>query len=905
MRALISVARAAALMLALTALACGGEPAPERPTPAPKKSSPAAAGKWPTSEFRVFCGAPGGKTLQDYADAPTELANIDQRESSLGTPSYRAAKNDCVPAAKRAVIEGALHEAALELQRWPLAKPPRLALFHDATSGAPFYRVYAHSSGSPFATTQSPPFGDTNAVGWIEINVQHASTANDTLLYWSLHHELVHALLIDAPLDSSVDAISAGGTKGKRGVYWVTEGIPDAFAAMRVAAHPKHGPAVGTSIIASVPHAVRPSGARPYDWSLPVDEWTHYSFGARYRDDPAAKDETLWDYQTGGFWRYLAERFGPRGRPHLLLGQLAGHPVPMAKGTSDFARWLDERLQTSPSVGAPLGRVFAEFIAEYTTWGHSRWPSSWRYYRRDTAKVVVGERGWIETVYEGGCEQITLSERGPLVEYELDLDPLSARCFEVTVETGGTGKEASVRVLGGARSSDVLDGLWLGRSRVDAAAPFDCYKDELRRRGTSKPSACLLSHRALRRGGAPLKSWALERNKPAAGSSFKVIYTAAYGPTKIDTATVGRRESFKLSFGFEQTIMSTTPSTGSGGGAPGGAATAPASSGGGLSRRSGHIFGGLHGAVGRGDRTALPTAGAEAATPAAVIAALAGREDELGSTMIPALALDDVDARGLIGLALYSYAAGAPESDAPEETFLLTFPEPVAFGQTGAAAAFVGGHDRDRARYFTPVPDDEGEARPLKIDVVAFDDRRLALRARGEYCILELASFQRELARIGPTTGGDEAALRAAACPERGVLDVEMTTPFGWAYALENTARAGWGEGEAEEGGAPTPGDAFAGGGEGAPAAEERATPGGGFSDSSPGAIEGCACTCEERERVMELFADAVTAAAQPGSPNLMEEPGNAALAACNARCQAEYEACVMDAVRRELGVGG
>ena len=42
-----------------------------------------------------------------------------------------------------------------------------------------------------------------------------------------------------------------------------------------------------------------------------------------------------------------------------------------------------------------------------------------------------------------------------------------------------------------------------------------------------------------------------------------------------------------------------------------------------------------------------------------------------------------------------------------------------------------------------------------------------------------------------------------------------------------------------------------------------------------------------------------------PGSPNLMEEPGNAALAACNARCQAEYEACVMDAVRRELGVGG
>jgi len=221
-------------------------------------------------------------------------------------------------------------------------------------------------------------------------------------LYTTLAHELFHT--IQGAYDLASKSIQPCGQKdwGLKDEGIVVEGMAQGVA---VEAAAEHARMLGTTMYSS-----------PWNQAIPhaQDRKVLGGYPFIYNIFAPPKGSA---YYLASFWRYLADRHGGWANLDQLLGTPAGTGRP-----NDLARaqWIDGVLRKPGVAGESLYTVFPAAVTEIVSFGQKRYTHG---------RV---RQKWLEWVSKkgSGCQRADTSNQ--TAKFELDLQPWSATCFEIS-----------------------------------------------------------------------------------------------------------------------------------------------------------------------------------------------------------------------------------------------------------------------------------------------------------------------------------------------------------------------------------------------------------------------------------------------------------------------------------------
>lgn len=654
-------------------------------------------------------------------------------------------------------------------------------------------------------------------------------------------HEIVHVIQNAQPLVNHPDTDDCASIPG-----WLFEGTADALG-LYVSRLTFPGYAPGLNVQGSKSFY----GLRPWNRALSWDSGTTRD---RFGHTIAS------GYRSASLWMHLAEHyFGDRY--HYLADFFA---IPdLKQGGDDWLAWLDAVLRNKNfSTGHPLYLVFPDFMAQFANWGRDKYPH-------------IGDEDWLREAF-GDCEVVSLSPAQPTRGLNLELEPISARCVRVVAGGMGAGDSAQVKFMAYGASEEEVDNLHLAAARLGGRVPEmprleqGCFKFA---RAYRKQPACLEKPFTGKRGGETVqhdsgwvRTWLSLRQESADGR-FENLYIFAHTPPRPSDSrhANGQSQQVRLVVGVEHHRLSTDE----------------------------------HGRAGKTtarvnlkDTETPPMTGSEA---------FGGVNAAALQKVIFAINAPTVDAlgAGISVIDLVENTVGGDGGLEPEVTLTLQVEgEPIPFGARGQFQANVLLSETqtwDRLESLgapTSAADAEAWANRAaailgaglggskrtepsgRIEVLAFNDELLHLRASGTYC---------RLADQHPQTGQ---------CQRTRSFEAELITPFGWMWdsaqaftSIDTPGMQLWREavgnplsamlgGFAPERSAPSPPP---------PAPTAPGPP----PKPAPSATVGCDCSCATFARLKTLGQNTRTAEQLDRAL-----PELTALTACTEQCVSEWIQC-------------
>ena len=548
-------------------------------------------------------------------------------------------------------------------------------------------------------------------------------------------------------------------------------------------------------------------------------------------------------YGTSSFWRFLIERFGGlRIIPHMSKKSL-----PKNTQWEDAYRWLDERLQAWPllrkrgyhgdardgSEPPGLFEVYPAFVTEFASYGGERYMG---FDHRTFPGKLQASEAWLRKMFRG-CARVELSPSKPQGQVTIKVDEVAAACLRVTYTDFKGSVVSSIEVLHDDLA--VLDGLHLGWAwKRGPDKTENCYRK--REKINSKWPPCVLKAFAQEgpQAGRYARYWPTETLKFGSGNYAERTWILSN--VAVDPWTTRMVENITFKVGTSTTLLKGKPAR-------------P-----------------LH------ERATPPKK-----VPATTDINRMDRETLYGLNTEPRSRSD-----GLMGLSLVEQEQG-PVIELEGYGVML---RDMRYGKLGPVAGVVTPMRGEGNPNAGVVSSDlcKGAAGKAVAEVLQSDEEALRISVSAKLC------------RAGPETL--KQCESAAGCPQVDTVKGEVTLAFGWRQFAEtaptdiltrgtqryintmpdslaeamqfgrNTALPDMDDpGYREETGSG-PGMPGAGSGQG-------------------GAVNDCACTCEER-RETERMAQAVKA---PGLSDEERMEGMAGLMRCQSACQRQYMVCAME----------
>ena len=723
--------------------------------------SPARA--WQPSVFEIFCGKPRGTesdlseynpllTLESLASGPTIAPGTSQfYESHYGDDVDIAGAPNCLSTERVALVQD-YAAIALNFYRslgFDSPSPNRLGPVVEGADGAPRVRLYVVEDQVSIANTRSPCSGSGGPVDpdWVALMRFAPRYINDLpppRAHHIIAHEVFHVVqtaqqIVNNPQTNDCASISD----------WLYEGMADA---MGVYVTHRRFPSYYPDL--AVAGALSFYGLRPYNRAF------------AWHDDTTRDGQgnlLLPHYRTSSFWQYLADQYYA-GSFAYTTGYLA---VPnLSPGVDDWLEWLDAVLRSKdPGVGHPLYLVFPDFLANFATWGRDRFPN-------------IGQAAWLDRAF-GGCETISLSPEHPTQDLALDMEMISGQCLEVIVSGLAPGDLAQVKFMAFGQTETEVDNLHL--AVADLGAPYidtpqmetSCYRQE--RTAPGRPSCIVKPYTGERpdQPGMWMRTWSPAR-QIAASERLENLYILAHTPVaphdSLHNADVDAQQ-VRLTVGLDISRLTTAEA------GPARLATAAANmastdnipmNG---NTPAGSAMGGF------GTNFVMQAIGAE-----------------LGNLPQFAFSMNtpNIGAGQAAGLSMVSFAGNDISTDgalSPTHQLVLQPTDgPIPFNATGRYSAFVtvtneaAVNELNNLQSPTSVFQAEAFGREIarlvdaglmagggpsgqaEIEVIAFSDDLLHLRASGYYC------------HLSDTDGP------GSSCRNPQEFSAELITPFGWAW---------------------------------------------------------------------------------------------------------------------------
>ncbi len=853
----------------------------------------AQLGQWEPDTFQIFCGTPAPETdlstqsgfgidvestqfvyTGDPEDHPRHYRYyLDHLGVERDDPQRITAQQGtypdpfgCLDDQRRAELEEWAQHLLHELRQMSTQSgrrfigpaPARLGPVVLDGSQNRVIRLYAdpNFTGAGQLTTRPSPQGGIwpPSIAHVQYDIDVLESPYVWLRYRTLTHELADVVLKAQPF------YSAGlGPMGSP-AGWIEDGVVEALSQWsmlrRYGSHPRPPLSVrGSRLVYQI---------RTYERSLTWD--SSQPSGASVDDTrrAAGQHPLVTRYMASSFWTYLADRFYDGSMEYLIDWFAVPDPH---QGRDDWLEWVNDRLKGDSRINNPLYVIFPDFIANYSAWGHKKYPN------------MLGERRWRDETFPN-CEILEVEPGGPAVVLGLELEPISAACVVVQVQGVDPDAWFSVKWMLEDIDMERLDNLHLSAARVPnmvdlAEGTFECY-DAARLMGpkslcVDKPftgsasggggggptlPGCLPSGATAvsdvsevtvtPAGGGCLytKTWAGTRQSQG-GLPIRNLYFLSYVPVdpkdaKHDVHQNPHKQEVTVRIGAELVTMAradegSKPTTAS-----------------------------INGSAGLG---MIPMQGGEGAQADGMEALQAdilsaaemGSDPEamsqglfLQNTSMGTLFPDVGPCDGICTIMLDEKEAGPEGSGGGEllttRTVALSLEDGIPFGAGGTYKAHVSGCAGVNCR--DGVIFGKGS-----VSVIEYNDDVVRLRATGSYCVV------RSIATLND-------------CKEPVPFDARINKPFGWAYDRDRTftsidtpgmaeyreylmkalasvmpgtmAGAGApGEGEGSEGETTSSGDDAAGGGVGGGSVEPT-----------------CDCTCDGYRALMDAM-DAYRAEAQ------------------------------------------
>lgn len=330
-------------------------------------------------------------------------------------------------------------------------RPRRTGPIVLGTNGKPVIRAYAHPTwngvgGTSSATNQSGVIGDWT-MGAIQMGVPRVAAEPEWYQFRLVAHETAHVVQMAHPL-FVVGPNNDGALPG-----WINDGTAEALASRALERH-----APGSTRPLSERGSLLLFGLRPWDRSLTWNSSVDGGLSKLHRHP------SITTYTSSSLWTYLADRYFGGQYSFLPRWWSEDEGLP---GRDNWLGWLERKVKEG-KIGAPLYRVFTDFIANYATWGENRFSH-------------VGEDNWLRESFD--CQRVDLGDpRDPatnLVELSVDIEAMAAACIEVTVADRDAGNAFSVDIAVITDERSELDDLHATASRlggqVGGGGAFDCY----------------------------------------------------------------------------------------------------------------------------------------------------------------------------------------------------------------------------------------------------------------------------------------------------------------------------------------------------------------------------------------------------------------------------------------------
>ena len=416
-------------------------------------SCPAMANEWPAKSFQPVARQP---TPEEISGGREEISALDMVRAL-----YADDENTQTAATKRA---GSWVDKIGGYYRNAGHRPPALEpIVQDA--GVNKYRFYIFPfswSRTRWTSTDAGGTYEANTcetnekISWLAINHDVNAGNLPKSNYWTISHELMHALMYG-------DHILANCNKNS---FEVSEGIPEGAAAYLTNKEFRNY----SGNLDKTSSAV---GLRSY--KLP------FFYFSNFEKKHKSRLEKKTGYLTGSFWRFLAERFGGLSVfPHILKS-----PV-IENATQEWMyRWLEDRLQTLPGLKkatAPVNsrgneeppglfEVYPAFVTEFASYGAARYMG---FAHRKWSSWQQARNVWLRQAF-GGCRKISLDPGRKVDSITLDIDRNAAACLRVRF----SGFKGNIRSQIEVSSKDLnkLGSLHLGWAwKIGLGETENCYR---------------------------------------------------------------------------------------------------------------------------------------------------------------------------------------------------------------------------------------------------------------------------------------------------------------------------------------------------------------------------------------------------------------------------------------------
>lgn len=692
---------------------------------------------WEPDKFEVFCGKQTGdedvyrpENRFWYANRYGEDVDVAQEPRCLSE--------------SRAELVADYAALALDVYKslgFEAPGPNRLGPVVLGRDGKPSVRLFINRENNGIANTVSPCFRSGRPPDPERLSIMNFTPryVNDFPPPRALHiiaHEVFHVVQNGQAYQDYPDTQRCGEIPG-----WLHEGTADALG-MHVTYRrfPNYRPEL--SVLGALSfYALRPYN-RAFTWE-----------GDTEKDDQG--NTILANYRSSSFWQHLADHY--YGGSYAYLSDFLAVPD-LTFGGDDWLNWLDALLRNRDvGSGEPFYLLFPDFLANYAMWGRDRYPN-------------IGEEEWLKRAF-GGCEEITLSPDRPASGLNLDLEMVSGRCIRVRVEGVEAGDLAQVKFMAYDRSAEALDNLHMAHAdlsdKVLGAPGLEggCYKLEEQARG--KPACLIKPYTGQREGsdGIWVKTWSSPRQEATEGA-FENLYILAHTPVRPKDSQHSHKapsQSVGLSIGLDHMKLITN-ATG-----PVRKATASVN----MTSTERIPMKGSE-APGGGVPGGVPGFGADALSKLPFQINVLSVSDKLGA----GLTIVELTANDLL--------SGAKL--APTHRLVLQPESAIHFGSTGRFPTRVTLSNEHAMGQLNDLPeavspgdafaqaqkiaalvnsgmmaggDNVGRA---EIEVLAFNDDLLHLRASGNYCRM------------------NDADRKTGACRNPQVFEGEVITPFGWVW---------------------------------------------------------------------------------------------------------------------------
>lgn len=691
---------------------------------------------WEPDKFEVFCGKQTGdedvyrpENRFWYADRYGEDVDVAQEPGCLSET--------------RAALVADYAALALDFYKslgFEAPGPNRLGPIVQGQDGQPSVRLFINRMNEGIANTVSPCFKSGRPPDPERLSVMNFTPryVNDFPPPRALHiiaHEVFHVVQNGQAYQDYPDTQRCGDIPG-----WLHEGTADALG-MQVTYRrfPNYRPDL------SVLGALSFYRLRPYNRAF---TWE----GDSEKDDQG--NTILANYRSSSFWQHLADHY--YGGSYAYLSDFLAVPD-LTFGGDDWLNWLDALLRnTDVGPGEPFYLVFPDFLANYAMWGRDKYPN-------------IGEEEWLERAF-GGCETVTLSSTQPTRGLNLDMEMVSGRCLRVKVGGLQAGDIGQIKVMAYGQSFEEMDNLHMAHASLSekviggSGLENGCYKLEEKARG--KP-ACLIKPHTGQRQGSPdgwVRTWASPRQETTQGG-FENLYIFAHTPVHPKDLRHSHKmppQQVRLSIGLDHMKLTTN--------ATGPVRKATASVNMTSTERipmKGSEAPSLHGGVPGFDADALAKLPFQINVPSAAQGLGAGlRMVELTANDLTSGGALDPTHRLVL----------QPESGSIPFGSTGRFPVRVTLSDEGAVEqlndlpqAVTPGDAYAQAQKIAALVnsgvmgggDNVGRA---EIEVLAFNDDLLHLRASGSYCRMS------------------DADRKTGACRNPQAFEGEVITPFGWVW---------------------------------------------------------------------------------------------------------------------------